>query len=1026
MQGESSMPGKNLSGSGTARRLPAAVIFLGVALCLALPRPAPAATACEYIAWLNTGSAATGRAWHTATLLPNGKVLVAGGQDDATDRLASCELYDPATGTWSPTGPLTEGRNSHTATLLPNGKVLVAGGDSNDAGWVASCELYDPANGTWSPADPLTAARRSHTATTLLPNGKVLVAGGLGDMGPVDSCELYDPATGTWSPAGPLTEGRHSHTATLLPNGQVLVAGGVRYSSNLASAELYDPVTGVWTTTSPLLSVRSRHAATLMANGKVLVAGGEGTSGNLYSTEIYDPATVAWANAGNLATARSGHTATLMPNGQVVVAGGYSGDSPVSCTEIYIPDPGFEAWQALGSLNSARTGHTATLLPGGQVLLASGSGVVSQDPYTEANLTSAELYDCALGHWENIEYGLSHLNQAREDHTATLLPNGKVLVAGGVGIITPPYDYGPLSSAEICDPDSMVWTDTGSLIEARSYHTATLLANGKVLVSGGDGSAGLSLGSAELFTPADTTPYGAWAPTGSLSTAREDHTATLLADGRVLVVGGTQFNDVDYVDLTSAEVFDPAADGGLGGWSAAGNRPGEVGFYYHTATLLPSGKVLVVGGEHDWGDYTYLYSDGADLFNPNPADGSWTSTNSLTTPRSSHTATLLPSGKVLVAGGYGGNDESGYDYQTTCELYDPATGIWSPTGDLIYPRGGHRATLLPNGKVLVTGGWGNDVIYSSAELYDPATGVWTETDYMHQGRAGHTATLVPSGKVLAAAGNVYGDPDDTADLYDPGLGFSESWTPLVDPITGTLTPGSSLSLTGSRFRGLSQASGGATNDSPTNYPLVQLRRLDSERVLWLPTASALTLSFTDTTFTSRAFQDFQTGHCLVTVFVNGIPSLSQFTLFQTSSSTAVKLASFTAAWDQKRVVLEWETYTEKDNLGFYLWRKEAGQDAYTRLTRDLISARGSATMGAAYSYGDLFVVRGRAYLYKLEDVDRFGASTFHGPVSATVAAKVGSGAGGRKGKNKQSRNPQWTWGRLRQGCPMNDARLSSP
>jgi hypothetical protein len=133
----------------------------------------------------------------------------------------------------------------------------------------------------------------------------------------------------------------------------------------------------------------------------------------------------------------------------------------------------------------------------------------------------------------------------------------------------------------------------------------------------------------------------------------------------------------------------------------------------------------------------------------------------------------------------------------------------------------------------------------------------------------------------------------------------------------------------------------------------------------------------------------------VTVFVNGIPSESKFTLFNnTGSPTAVELASFTAAWDKKRLVVEWETRTEKNNIGFHLWRAEAGQDAYTRLTRDLIPARGTATMGATYSYADYAVVRGREYLYKLEDVDRNGASTVHGPVKATAG-------GGKKSKDNR-------------------------
>ena len=220
----------------------------------------------------NTGSLGSARVAHTATLLPNGKVLVAGGYDGA-NALASAELYDPASGSWTATGSLADARERHTATLLPNGKVLVEG-------FLTSAELYDPASGTWTATGSLTT-QGSETAT-LLPNGKVLVTVTVSEpFGTTPTrAELYDPASGTWTTTGSLTTKRFEHTATLLPNGKVLVAGGYLTTGAppvivLETAELYDPASGTWTATGSLNTARDAHTATLLPNGKVLVAGGK-------------------------------------------------------------------------------------------------------------------------------------------------------------------------------------------------------------------------------------------------------------------------------------------------------------------------------------------------------------------------------------------------------------------------------------------------------------------------------------------------------------------------------------------------------------------------------------------------------------------------------------------------------------------------------------------------------------------------------------------------------------------------------
>jgi hypothetical protein len=329
--------------------------------------------------WDFTNSLNVGRFSHTATLLPDGMVLVAGGSDS----LSSAELYNPATTVWSTTSSLATGRYDHSATLLPNGMVLAAGGIGPGFVNLTSAELYDPATGAWSPTGSMQNARLIHTAT-LLQNGMVLVAGGATSSSYLSSAELYNPAAGTWSTTGTLHTARGNHTATLLPDGKVLVAGGYNLTdTDTKSVELYDPATGTWTTTGSLNTGRSRHTATLLPNGLVLVAGGEGSNGtiDLTSAELYDPATGVWTFTGSLHTAREYHTATLLPNGQVLAAAG--GFPTSTSAERY--DPATGAWSITGSLNQARNRHTATLLPDGTVLAAGGTTGVT-------GLASAELY----------------------------------------------------------------------------------------------------------------------------------------------------------------------------------------------------------------------------------------------------------------------------------------------------------------------------------------------------------------------------------------------------------------------------------------------------------------------------------------------------------------------------------------------------------------------------------------------------------------------------------------------------------
>ncbi len=385
-----------------------------------------------------SGSMTTNRENHTATLLLNGMVLVAGGVTNADTGgvyLSSAELFDPDGGTWTASGSLTSARAYHTATLLPNGKVLVAGGWGG-AAFLSSVELYDPGTGKWSLTNSMHTARGAHSAT-LLPDGRVLVAGGsLNGTSGLASAELYDPTTGAWTTTGPMTTARFGHWATLLPSGKVLIAGGGsghHSGTPIPGAELYDPATGKWTPTGAPNTARSQAAATLLSNGKVLLVGGmlgitgsDGNDVNTNSAELYDPATGIWTTTGSLTTgSRHGHTVTLLSNGTVLMAGGEEDDGDVhSSAETY--DPAAGVWTATGYLNTAREWQTATLLTNGEVLMAGGCGPGDGSPA----VASSELYDSTIVPLEVTTASLP-------DGTSLAAYNQVLSASGGL----PPYSW---------------------------------------------------------------------------------------------------------------------------------------------------------------------------------------------------------------------------------------------------------------------------------------------------------------------------------------------------------------------------------------------------------------------------------------------------------------------------------------------------------------------------------------------------------------------------------------------------------
>jgi hypothetical protein len=381
------------------------------------------------------------------------------------------------------------------------------------------------------------------------------------------------------------------------------------------------------------------------------------------------------------------HTGTF----HIVVTSSSTPNTTASAS-VTVTNSGFVPTRAM---HVARTGHTATLLKDGRVLIVGGGDA------------TAELFDPATGTFSFTGAPV----MGRLGATATLLSDGKVLIAGGLGLTAGPDGHlSLLNTAELFDPVTGTFASTGTMVQARQQHIATLLENGKVLIAGGYVGHICFTASAELFDPATRT----FSPSGFMLSERVGHTATLLGSGEVLVVGGSNGCAPDAADDPPwdplfAELYEP--NSGL--FQGAGNM--STTRIHHAAVRLTNGKVLVLGGIPQLQNlhepppnpsYAEVYDRVADSFSP---------ITGLTISPAHYTATLLSSGMVLIAGG---KDAIGTP-TTEVQLFDPNSDVLTPTGALGTARVGHSATRLQDGRVLVTGGTdANGNALATAELYD--------------------------------------------------------------------------------------------------------------------------------------------------------------------------------------------------------------------------------------------------------------------------------------------------------------------
>ena len=325
---------------------------------------------------VSAGTMSSARAAHTATALPDGRVLLAGGLSAEEKAPGSAELFDPASGTFAPTGPMHTPRQSHTATLLSDGKVLLTGGYNAQGSYLSSAELYDPARDTFAPAGSMLSARAGHKAIRLS-DARVLLVGGVGTGWTfLASAEIYDPETGTFARTGSMSLPRESHAAVGLEDERVLIIGGHRgRRANIelhTSVEVYDPATGTFSSAGDMTVRRHKHDAVLLPDGRVLITGGTDERdyrGRYTSAEIFDPRTGRSSRTGTLHLPRYKHegTSVVLPDGRVLIAGG------AARAEVY--DPQAESFLlANGDARMVGQFSAAAPLPDGRVLVTGGYG----------------------------------------------------------------------------------------------------------------------------------------------------------------------------------------------------------------------------------------------------------------------------------------------------------------------------------------------------------------------------------------------------------------------------------------------------------------------------------------------------------------------------------------------------------------------------------------------------------------------------------------------------------------------------
>jgi hypothetical protein len=961
---------------------------------------------------------------HTAVLLPNGTVMIAGGLVGGTPS-TDIFIYNPNTRTLTlDSTSLTYARSGHTATLMKNGNVLIAGGmnssgkavgDTTDDPGESSFEIYVPSSNSSSSSisatGDLVTARWGHTATQM-PGGKVFITGGYNPSSVIVSTynylnlsELYDPSTNTAIPAAPLARARAFHTATAMNDGSVLIVGGYNqsntdtngnYTNNFGFIDTVERYTGGQTmeTAAAMPGVAiMQHAALLDTQGEVLIYGGLGILTTQYFDTSYTILTstislALYANAVSSGTIDKSSSILLNVDKTLgvpvtgIIKNGYmmfSGPPPAANThwinnndayldfytayssETYVNLQNAVIYQGIQTLqtnllsNDASNMGTVTFEPQSETVtvdasvsctsdttiasgtsgsatmactLASpkffvaGTDYVAQGSYAKAysgkitggtltwtilntltnttsNLTvnfsvstinnfsslseSDAVQQDALGNfffapatvsiskapasivnstWSDLAAGTPIEDQGNATYSSNFTPSG-----GSLGVVLN-YLVSPITtdvsqqlvvgvSTEIVqaavfsdlltyEPANNAWLRSGAPAASVSdnivslygtySNSITLTPGGLALVpaglacSGSPASLDCSSVVKQPFGNANYYPPNAWSYTyPSLNYARSGHTANLLPDGRVVVMGG--LNGTGTLD--TGEYMNPASSSKA--WTLAGGKL-SVSRENHTATLMPNGNLLIAGG------YTQAASTGpvsnADIFYP--YSNTIVQASSMTVARQNHTAVMLPfgpsAGDIMVIGG-----KSPTAYLNTSEIYISTSNLWIQLGGaMTYSRSHHTSTILQNGNILVAGGLNANGEVGYSEIFNPSTMTWGSVAKMQHARHDHTATLLSSGLVLVVGGNDSSGEVFEAEVYDPVAGAWSSLSPtdlLYSPIPGRMRHTASLLPNGNvMFLGGATNGGSSLQYNSIYYPEVNLLADDSSAILTPPRA----------------------------------------------------------------------------------------------------------------------------------------------------------------------------------------------